>query len=115
MDNEKYQVFKYQFNDTRNNIIGEFDMVIYCNDTHSYSIYEIKHSDKIVENQYKHLINEQFITHTNYMFGKLISKNVIYLGIDCEYCGINYLNANKYLKSLPDIQLPRQINTMSLF
>lgn len=51
--NTKKEVFVLQF------AIGEFDMVVFEPDTASCKIYEIKHSDQIVPQQYRHLIDEK--------------------------------------------------------
>lgn len=88
------QVFVLQF------AIGEFDMVVFDPQAGNCSIYEIKHSDQIVEQQYRHLIDEQKCADTEHRYGPITGKYVIYRGIEAQQDGIVYLNVESYLKSL---------------
>ncbi len=88
------QVFQLQF------AVGEFDMVIYDSDNLTCDIYEIKHSNKIVPQQYHHLIDNDKCSQTEFRFGKITSKNVIYRGESTTVDGIRYVNVEEYLKSL---------------
>ena len=93
--NPKKEVFQLQFN------IGEFDMVVADPLSLTSEIYEIKHSDKIVKDQYRHLIDEDKINKTEFRYGKITKKVVIYRGEDTILeNGIEYKNVEKYLKSL---------------
>lgn len=92
--NPKKHVFKLQF------AIGEFDMVVYDPLSFTCEIFEIKYSDQIVENQYKHLINEQKCEETEHRFGTITNRYVIYRGEDTIVNDIHYVNVEKYLKSL---------------
>lgn len=92
--NPKKQVFKLQFN------IGEFDMVIYDPLTLTCEVFEIKYSDKIINNQYQHLINKQKCLDTEHHFGTITNRYVIYRGEDTTTDNIKYLNVENYLKSL---------------
>ena len=93
-NNEK-QVFKLQF------AVGEFDMIVVDNKNLSCEIYEIKHSKERASNQYRHLIDKEKLKATEFRYGKIIKKAVIYRGenITLEN-GISYLNVEDYLKSL---------------
>lgn len=88
------EVFKLDF------ATGEFDMVIFNPETSSCKIYEIKHSTEIVTNQYRHLVDEQKCKDTEFRFGKIEEKCVIYRGETCNFDGICYLNVEEYLNSL---------------
>lgn len=90
----KKQVFKLQFS------VGEFDMVVYDPSSLTCEIFEIKYSDKIVENQYQHLINEQKCKDTEHRFGTITNRYVIYRGEDATINNIHYVNVENYLKSL---------------
>ncbi|MCH5271951.1 MAG: AAA family ATPase [Lachnospiraceae bacterium] len=92
--NPKKQVFQLQF------AIGEFDMVIYDPITLTCEIYEIKHSNEVVANQYRHLINTEKCTETEHRFGTITGRYVIYRGKAAESDGVQYLNVEQYLKSL---------------
>lgn len=92
--NPKKQVFQLQFDR------GEFDMVIYDPSSLSCEIFEIKHNENVYPDQYVHLIDEKKCEETEHRFGKIKGKYVIYRGEPCEVNGIQYLNAEEYLKSL---------------
>lgn len=66
--NPKKEVLKLQFN------IGEFDMVVADPLSLTSEIYKIKHSDKIVKDQYRHLIDEDKLNKTEFRYGKLLKK-----------------------------------------
>lgn len=92
--NRKKEVFTYHF------AIGEFDMVIFDPKTASCAIYEIKHSTEVVKAQYQHLIDEEKCKATEWRFGPITGKYVIYRGESCDVNGIHYLNVEAYLKGL---------------
>lgn len=92
--NRKKEVFTYHF------AIGEFDMVIFDPKTASCAIYEIKHSTEVVKAQYRHLIDEEKCKATEWRFGPITGKFVIYRGESCDVNGIHYLNVEEYLKGL---------------
>ena len=91
------KVFKLKFDR------GEFDMVIYDSDLDSCAIYEIKHSDKVVENQYRHLLNEDLCNQTERRFGEITAKTVLYRGESHnDVPDVEYRNAADFLKALPE-------------
>ncbi len=91
----KKEVFQLQFK------VGKFDMVIFDRSTLSCEIYEIKHNKEIVKDQYRHLIDEDKINKTEFKYGKITKKVVIYRGEDeVLENNIEYKNVEKYLKSL---------------
>lgn len=92
--NRKKEVFTYHF------AIGEFDMVIFDPKAASCAIYEIKHSTEVVKAQYRHLIDEEKCKATEWRFGPITGKFVIYRGESCDVNGIHYLNVEEYLKGL---------------
>ncbi|MBQ0100932.1 MAG: AAA family ATPase, partial [Lachnospiraceae bacterium] len=69
------RVFKLQF------AVGEFDMVIADPETLTCRIYEIKHSDKAVPEQCRHLADEQKCRETEHRYGMITGKYVIYRGV----------------------------------
>ena len=95
-----YDVFKYQF------ATGEYDMLIYGRNERGCAAYEIKHSDKCVSEQSRHLRNENMLSLTTPRFGTLEGRYVLYLGENKDTeDGIAYRNAEQFLKALPDISL----------
>ena len=60
-------------------------------------IYEIKHSDKIAAEQCRHLLNPKKCAETEFRYGRILSKNVIYRGPSTSRQGINYVNVEEYL------------------
>lgn len=95
LDSERYKVFKLRFID------GEFDMVIYDREDNNCRIYEVKHSQKAIANQYRHLVDKDKCDLTARRFGTITEKCVLYRGDDLtEDSGIEYRNVEGYLKSL---------------
>ena len=95
-----YDVFKYQF------ATGEYDMLIYGRNERGCAVYEIKHSDKCVSEQSRHLRNENMLSLTTPRFGTLEGRYVLYLGENKDTeDGIAYRNAEQFLKALPEISL----------
>ena len=89
------EVFKFKFD-----VRGEYDMVIYDKNTNTCRLYEVKHSDKIVKQQTKFLCMEDLNEIAEKRFGKIAGKYVIYRGRTQDVDGIQYVNAEEYLKSL---------------
>ena len=85
------QVFQLQF------AVGEFDMVVFDPVHACCEIYEIKHSDKIAVEQCRHLLNPRKCAETEFRYGRILSKNVIYRGPSTSRQGINYVNVEEYL------------------
>ena len=92
--NPKKEVFALHF------AIGEFDMVVFDPTAASCAIYEIKHSTEVIEKQYQHLIDDEKCKATEWRYGSITGKYVIYRGESCDVKGIQYLNVEEYLKSL---------------
>ena len=93
--NPKKQVFQLQF------AVGEFDMVVADNANATCEIYEVKHSKEQTKEQYRHLIDEEKLKNTEFRYGKITKKVVIYRGENTTLeNGIEYRNVEDYLKSL---------------
>ncbi|MDR2749368.1 MAG: AAA family ATPase [Clostridiales bacterium] len=91
----RFRVFKLQFDS------GEFDMVIYNTEKHCCDIYEIIHSDQLIPEQYKNLIDDDKLQQTERRFGLISGRHVLYRGPGCiEDNGISYENVERYLKNL---------------
>ena len=94
---ETMRVFKLAF------FNGEYDMVTYDAESDRCSIYEIKHSDTAVPQQYRHLVDDDKRVMTQKRFGEIVGTNVIYRGkgqtLDND---VNYLKVEKFLKDLSD-------------
>ncbi len=96
------EVFRLQF------AIGEFDMVVFNPDKGTCEIYEIKHSKEVVLQQCRHLLDKQKCKDTEFRYGTITGKYVIYrgattslvqAGIDTSE-DVTYLNVEEYLKTL---------------
>lgn len=86
------EVFKLYF------AAGEFDMVIYDSKKGEVECFEIKHSDEIIEEQAKHLLDEGNISKTEQMYGKVVRKCVLYKGESgIASNGIEYKNVEEFL------------------
>ena len=89
------EVFKLYF------AAGEFDMVIYDKKKAEIECFEIKHSDEIVEEQAKHLLNEDNIANTEKMYGKVTRRCVLYKGgSGIASNGIEYKNVEEFLNEI---------------
>lgn len=92
------EVFRLQF------AVGEFDMVVFDPEEGSCGIYEIKHGKEAVLEQCRHLLDVQKCKDTEFRYGRITGKYVIYRGETrlpqdgAE--GVTYLNVEEYLKSL---------------
>lgn len=78
--------------------LGEYDMLTYSSKIKVCNAYEIKHSSKIVENQYKYLTNPELAEKVENKFGRIISRTVLYMGPSTVLPnGIVYKNIEDYL------------------
>lgn len=93
--NQSKQAFKFKFD-----LGGEFDMIIYDKECNNCEVYEIKHSDKINNKQYRHLMDQEKCELIEKKYGDIIKKIVLYRGKDTVVDNIQYLNVEKYLKEL---------------
>ena len=96
------EVFRLQF------AIGRFDMVVFNPDEGTCEIYEIKHSKEVVPQQCRHLLDEQKCKDTEFRYGTITGKYVIYRGATTSLVqagveiseDVTYLNVEEYLKKL---------------
>ena len=64
-------------------------------------IYEVKHSKEQAKEQFRHLIDEEKLKNTEFRYGKITKRTVIYRGENATLeNGIEYRNVEEYLKSL---------------
>ena len=92
--NPKKQVFVLQFP------VGEFDMVVFDPEAGFCQIFEIKHSEEAVPQQYRHLIDKEKCALTEHRYGPIIEKTVLYRGKSQRVDGIQYQNVEEYLRIL---------------
>ena len=93
--NPDLEVFKLQF------AVGEFDMVVYDPVNVCCKIYEVKHSKEKKPLQYRYLINEENCKQTEFRYGTILEKAVLYRGESTETeQGIIYRNVEDYLCEL---------------
>lgn len=93
--NPDKEVFKLQF------AVGEFDMVIYDPEKVCCQIFEIKHSKEMDKVQYRHLVNKENCSKTEFRYGKILERVVLYRGkSETLPEGIMYKNVEEYLINL---------------
>ena len=92
--NPQKQVFVLQFP------IGEFGMVVFDPESASCRIYEIKHSEEAVPQQYRHLADAEKCALTEHRYGQITEKTVLYRGKNQTIDGIRYQNVEEYLRQL---------------
>lgn len=96
------EVFRLQF------AVGEFDMVVFNPNEGNCQIYEVKHSNIIVLQQCKHLLDTEKLKETEFRYGPITGKYVIYRGKNALLKdvvknieeNVSYLNVEEYLKQL---------------
>ena len=80
---------------------GEFDMVVYDSEQNTCELYEIKHSDKLVPEQYHVLLDDERCRKVERRFGPISKRCVLYCGDDFDIDNnVIYRNVENYLKSL---------------
>ncbi len=89
------EVFKFKFDDG-----GEYDMVVYDRQSDTCRLYEVKHSNKIVDRQTKYLRDEAKLALMTHRFGEVKGRYVVYRGESSSVNGIEYLNVEEYLRGL---------------
>ena len=92
--NPNKNVFKLLFAD------GEFDMVINDPETLENEIYEIKYSKEKSKEQIRHLIDKEKISSTEFHYGSITKKAVLYRGEKGILDDIEYINIEEYLLNL---------------
>lgn len=89
------EVFKYKFATG-----GEFDMVIVDKNELTCRIYEIEHSDKVVDKQTRFLLDKGKCDLIEFRYGKILEKSVLYRGETKKVGQIQYKNVEEYLIEL---------------
>ena len=93
----KKQVFVLQFP------VGEFDMVVFDPEAACCQIYEIKHSEAAVPQQYRHLIDEEKCAQTEHRYGPITGKFVLYRGANQRAGEVQYRNVEDYLREMKEV------------
>ncbi len=92
------QVFKLQF------AVGEYDMVVSDPSSVTCQVFEVKHSAEMCEAQCRHLLDEDKIAATEFRYGTITRKCVLYRGASIAASqktkGIAYKNVEEYLAEL---------------
>lgn len=115
IDEKQYYVSQLSVDSEEQAINSEADLIIVDNKKKESYLFEIKHSDKIVENQTRHLRNEKFINYVSENFAPVKKCCVIYNGRPTRNGSIDYLNAEKFLQCIHEMDLSRQENLDKLF
>ena len=88
------QVFKLPF------AVGEFDMVVFDPQNACCEVFEIKYSKECLNEQRRHLLDEKKCADTEFRYGPIKGKYVIYRGETSVAEDVRYLNVEEYLKAL---------------
>ena len=75
-------------------------MIIYDKNKHTCAVYEIKHSNKVVPQQARHLLNDDKCKVVESKYGPITGKYLLYRGKDQRVGGIQYLNVETFLANL---------------
>ena len=76
-------------------------MVVYDSENVNCKIYEIKHSKEVSKEQHHHFVDTKKCEQTEFRYGKILSKVVLYRGKNSETEeGILYRNVEEYLLEL---------------
>lgn len=87
------RVFKMQF------VVGEIDMVVYDTDSNTCELYEVKHSNVCVDEQWKNISDPDKRAIVTRRFGDIVGEHVLYKGETCTSAdGRHYINVEQYLK-----------------
>ena len=91
MAHPECEVFKLKF------AVGEFDMVIFDPNTTTCEIYEVKYGQDVYPSQYQHLIDSDKLKATEFRYGDIKRRCVIYNGSSHKENDIEYINVDEYL------------------
>ena len=75
-------------------------MVVFDPEEGNCQIYEVKHSKEMVPGQCRHLLDAKKCEKTEFRYGPIIGKYVIYRGENANLEEVGYLNVEEYLKNL---------------
>lgn len=75
-------------------------MVIHDSEEVTCEVFGIKHSKEAVPQQYRHLIDEKKCEDTEFRYGTIVRKCVIYRGETTHDGVMGYVNVEEYLKNL---------------
>lgn len=79
---------------------AEADLIVVDLDNKESYLFEVKHSQEMVEEQTRHLINGDFITYVGEHFAPVKRRAVIYSGPSLRGYDVDYINAEEYLKEI---------------
>ena len=94
---------------------AEADLIIVDMEKKESYLFEIKHSDQVVDKQTRHLRNEDFINYINENFAPVKKCCVIYNGQPTKIDSIDYLNAEDFLMTVHEIELSKNMDLEKLF
>ncbi len=75
-------------------------MVVADEEHATCEIFEIKHSNARTPEQYKHLVDKNKCAATEFRYGRITRKSVLYRGETCKDGDIDYINIEEYLVNL---------------
>lgn len=111
LDSDKYDVLKPKFS-IDGNTKGEYDLLVHDKTQNNYWVFEVKHSDKAVEQQAEHLKNTKFTEIMNRQFGERKGACVLYNGesfFDGEIYHVNMVNFLQEMDKQGDVNKAMEI------
>ncbi len=111
LDSDKYDVLKPKFS-IDGNAKGEYDLLVHDKTQNNYWAFEVKHSDKAVEQQAEHLKNTKFTEIMNRQFGERKGACVLYNGesfFDGEIYHVNMVNFLQEMDKQGDVNKAMEI------
>lgn len=115
IDEKQYYVSQLTVDSDERITNSEADLIIVDDKKQESYLFEIKHSDKIVENQTRHLRNDDFINYVSENFAPVKKCCVIYNGQPTRSGTIDYLNAEKFLQCIHEMDLSKREYLDKLF
>lgn len=94
---------------------SEADLIIVDREKKESYLFEIKHSDQVVDRQTRHLRNEDFINYVSENFAPVKKCCVIYSGQPTKNGTIDYLNAEEFLMTVHEMELSKNADLQNLF
>ncbi len=73
------------------------NMIIYDKSTNTCKLYEIKHSDKIDDRQFRFLVDKDKCELIENKYGTIVGKYVLYIGQNKKIESIDYINVEVFL------------------
>ncbi len=89
---------------------AEADLIVVDLDNKESYLFEVKHSQEMVEEQTRHLMNEDFISYVGEHFAPVKRRAVIYSGPSLRGYDVDHINAEEYLKEIDAMRVEKTLD-----